>query len=80
MSTITATEARASLYKLIDQASDNHQPITITGKRNNAVLVSEEDWKAIAETLYLTSIPGMSHSIQDGLAQPLAGCNTELTW
>ena len=80
MSTITATEARSSLYKLIDQASDSHQPITITGKRNNAVLVSEEDWKAIAETLHLTSIPGMSHSIQDGLAQPLTECDTELSW
>ncbi|MFN2189499.1 MAG: type II toxin-antitoxin system Phd/YefM family antitoxin [Candidatus Promineifilaceae bacterium] len=72
MPTVTATAARARLYHLIDQVSEIHQPILITGKRNNAILISEEDWQAIEETLYLLSIPGMRESIMEGLATPLA--------
>ena len=59
---ITASEARASLYRLIDQTTESHQPILISGKRNSAVLVSAEDWQAIQETLYLLSVPGMRES------------------
>jgi antitoxin YefM len=72
MPTVTATAARARLYHLIDQVSETHQPILITGKRNNAFLISEGDWQAIEETLYLLSIPGMRESIMEGLAAPLA--------
>jgi antitoxin YefM len=63
MQTLTASEARANLYRLIDQAAELHQPITITGKRANAVLLSAEDWSAIQETLYLLGVPGMRESI-----------------
>ncbi len=59
MTTLTASEARANLYRLIDQAAESHEPILISGKRGSAVLVAEEDWKAIQETLYLLSVPGM---------------------
>jgi antitoxin YefM len=52
----------------------------IKGKRANAVLISEEDWNAISETLYLLSIPGMRESIKEGLEQDLAGCSKELDW
>ena len=78
--TLTATEARGKIYQLIDDASDSHKPITITGKRHNAVLICEEDWLAIQETLHLTSISGMRASIQDGLETPLSECSDELEW
>ena len=80
MTTINATEARAKLYNLIDQAAETHQPIVITGKRHNAILLSEEDWNAINETLYLLSVPGMRESIKEGLTQNLDECSKELDW
>ena len=80
MPTLPATKARASLYALIDQAHAAHQPIQITGKRSNAVLISVEDWGAIQETLYLLSIPGMRASIRKGLATPVKACATALKW
>ncbi len=80
MTILNATEARSKLYNLIDQAANTHQPITITGKRTNAVLVSEEDWNAITETLHLLSIPGMRKSIKEGLDQDLSECSKELDW
>ena len=72
MTILNATEARSKLYKLIDETASSHQPIIITGKRANAVLISEEDWNAISETLFLVSIPGMRESIQEGLAMDLS--------
>ena len=80
MNTLTASEARANLYRLMDQAAESHQPIVISGKRSNAVLVSEEDWAAIQETLFLLSVPDMRESIRDGLAEPAESCATELDW
>jgi len=80
MTTLNATEARAKLYNLIDQAAETHQPIVITGKRHNAILLSEEDWSAINETLYLLSVPGMRESIKEGLFQNLDECSKELDW
>lgn len=70
MATVTATEARRHLYKLVDQVQDTHEPIQITGKRGNAVLVGEDDWRAVQETLFLVSIPGMRDSIVEGMATP----------
>ena len=80
MNIINATEARAKLYTLIDETADSHQPVIITGKRGNAVLVSEEDWNAISETLYLLSVPGMRESIKEGMEQDLSECSKELDW
>jgi antitoxin YefM len=80
MTTITATEARKSLYKLVDDVQDSHEPVQITGKRGSAVLVSEDDWRAVQETLYLVSIPGMRESIIDGMATPVAELKSELDW
>jgi len=80
MNILTATEARANLYNLIDQTANTHQPITITGKRGNAVLVSEEDWNAVVETLYLSSVPQMRESIMEGLNQDLSDCSKYLEW
>lgn len=80
MTTLTASKARARLYKLLDQAASSHEPIQITGKRSNAVLVSEGDWRSIQETLYLLSIPGMRASIRKGLKEPVEKCRTGLKW
>ena len=80
MTTLTASRARAQLYQLVDRTAGSHEPIQITGKRNNAVLVSEEDWRAIQETLYLLSIPGMRESIRKGLKTPIKKCTPNLDW
>lgn len=80
MATLNATEARANLYKLIDDTTINHEPVIITGKRGNAVLLAEEDWNAINETLYLLSVPGMRESIIDGMQETLDDCVSELDW
>jgi len=80
MKTISITEARNNIYKLIDMTSDEGEPIQITGKRGNAVLISEDDWRAIKETLYLVSIPGMRESIIKGLKEPLSKTISKITW
>lgn len=80
MTTFNATEARSKLYALIDETTQTHQPIVITGKRGNAVLLAEDDWKAINETLHLLSVPGMRESIQEGMAANLDDCDQELDW
>ena len=80
MTAITATEARSNLYRLIDEAAESHQPVVIMGKRNKAVLVAEEDWSAIQETLYLLSVPGMRESIREGMDTPVDECDEELDW
>lgn len=80
MTTLNATEARSKLYALIDEASVSHKPIVITGKRGNAVLLAEEDWNAINETLHLLSVPGVRESIRDGMATDLSECDQELDW
>jgi prevent-host-death family protein len=72
MSVLTVSKARANLHRLIDQASETHQPVLISGKRTNAVLISEDDWSAIQETLHLLAIPRMRHSIKDAMAEPLS--------
>jgi len=80
MRTITATKARSELYKLIDETAKASEPIFISGKRNKAVLVSEEDWRAIQETLYLLSVPKMRESIIKGMKTPVNECSDKLTW
>ena len=75
MTTIKAAKARSKLYKLLDQAAESHGPIQITGKRSNAVLIAEEDWRSIQETLYLLSVPGMRTSIRRGLKTPVKKCS-----
>ena len=80
MKTLSATEARKCLYSLVDDVAESHDPIQIVGKRHSAVLISEDDWRAIQETLYLTSIPAMRESIQDGIKCPVEECDEELEW
>ena len=80
MAVMTATKARSILYTLIDQTKNYHEPIVISGKRNNAVLISEEDWNSIQETLYLCSIPGMRESILEASKEPLDESVEDLGW
>lgn len=80
MKTLTATQARKDIYRLLDEAAETHKPIQITGKRSNAVLISEDDWRSIQETLYLTAIPGMQESIIEGMETPLEETDEELDW
>jgi antitoxin YefM len=80
MTVLKVSEARANLYQLIDETAQSHQPVTITGKRHNAVLVSEDDWRSVQETLYLVSIPGMRESVIEGLQTPVEECAEELEW
>jgi prevent-host-death family protein len=80
METVTVSGARGRLYRLLDEVTDSREPVLITGKRGGAVLVPEEDWRAIQETLYLLSMPGMRKSIREGMATPLSECATQLKW
>lgn len=80
MTTITATEARKRLYTLLDDVAESHKAVQIAGKRNSAFLVSDEDWRAIQETLYVMSLPGMKKSIIKGLRTPVEKCAKELKW
>ncbi|WP_028822147.1 type II toxin-antitoxin system Phd/YefM family antitoxin [Propionimicrobium lymphophilum] len=80
MTAISVTKARANLYRLVDQANEESQTITITGKRGNAVLIGEDDWSAIQETLYLNSIPGMSQSIIEADQEGIEAASDRLEW
>jgi antitoxin YefM len=80
MTTVKVSEARDKLGRLVDETATSHEPILITGKRANAVLLSEDDWRAIQETLYLLSIPGMRESIREGLQTPAGKCVLGLDW
>ena len=80
MQSLTASEARANLYRIIDETAASHQPVIISGKRTSAVLLSAEDWSAIQETLYLLAVPGMRESIKAGMAEPLAKSEKALKW
>jgi prevent-host-death family protein len=80
MGSITITNARKDLYRIVESVNKTHEPIEITGKKGNAVLVGEEDWRSISETLFLTSIPGMRESILQGMKEPLSEMSEELDW
>jgi antitoxin YefM len=80
MTSLTTSQARSNLYNLVNKIVAHHEPIQITGKRHNAVLISEEDWKAMNETLYLVSIPGMRKSIAKGLKTPIKKCSKKIIW
>lgn len=80
MKTLSATEARSSLYRLLDETAASHEPVQIQGRRNSAVLIAAEDWNAVQETLYLLGIPGMRESIREGLATPLEETSEEPGW
>lgn len=80
MPTLTTTEARKKLYELIADLQSSHEPVQITGKRGNAVLLSEDDWRAVQETLHLVSIPGMRESILEGMATPASELDDDPGW
>ncbi len=80
MTTLTASEARSRLYRLLDEVTEEHEPVTIKGRRHSAVLVGEEDWRGIQETLYLARIPGLVRSIREGMQTPVEDMTEDLDW
>ena len=80
MTTLTATEARKNIYSLVDEVNESHEAIQIQGKRGSAVLIAEEDWRALQETLYLSSVTGMKKSILKGVKTPIRKCSKKLVW
>ena len=80
MTTLTTTQARTKLYQLIDDVNESHHPVQIVGKRSSAILVSEEDWKDIQETIYLLSVPGMKEKLERGRRTPISKCAKKLNW
>ena len=80
MQTLSASNARTNLYRLIDEAAASHEPLVITGKRNNAVLVSADDWASMQETLFLLSIPNMRESLREGMSTPASDLSSTLDW
>ena len=80
MKTLTASKVRANLYRLLDEVDASHEPLQIKGKRSSAILISEGDWRAIQETLFLLSVPGMRESIREGMATPPEQCTEEKKW
>jgi prevent-host-death family protein len=80
MTTISVTEARKNLYRLLDELAKSHKPVHISSKRGDAVLISADDWESVQETLHLLSIPGMRESIKAGLNTPIKDCKEKLEW
>ena len=80
MTTLTATEARKNIYSLVDEVNESHEAIQIQGKRGSAILIAEEDWRALQETLYLSSVTGMKKSILKGMKTPIRKCSKKLVW
>ena len=80
MTSIPVTQARSRLYQLLEEAETTHEPVQITSKRGNVIMVAEEDWRSIQETLHLLSIPGMRESIRKGMKEPLGKSSTKLAW
>ena len=80
MTAVSATSARANLYRLIDQVNEESEPMIITGQRGNAVLVGEDDWRAVQESLFLASIPGMTESIRAARSEGIRAGSEELDW
>jgi antitoxin YefM len=80
MSSINVTNARKDLYRIVESVNQSHEPIHITGKHSSAVLIGEDDWKSIEETLYLLSIPGMRDSIEKGMKTPIDELESDLDW
>lgn len=77
---MTVSQARTNIYKIMDETAETHQPIVITGKRNNVVMISEEDWNAIEETLYLNSVTGMADSIKEAMDAPDSEFSEDIEW
>ena len=80
MSSINITNARKDLYRIVESVNLSHEPLHITGKNSSAVLIGEDDWKSIEETLFLMSIPGMRESIIDGMNTPINELSEDLGW
>lgn len=77
---VSATSARANLYRLIDQVNQDSEPLTITGQRGNAVLIGEDDWRAIQESLFLAGLPGFTESVRQARAEGIEAGSDTVEW
>jgi len=77
---MSVSQVRADIYNVIDETAQTHKPVLITGKRNNVVMISQEDWNAIEETLYLNSIPNMASSIQESMNADDGEFSEDIEW
>jgi prevent-host-death family protein len=77
---MSVSQVRADIYNIMDETAQTHEPVLITGKRNNVVMVSQEDWNAIEETLYLNAIPNMVSSIQSSMNAPDSEFSETIQW
>ena len=80
MASTNAKNARRNLFRLIEQVNTEHEPVRISGRRGSAVLVGEDDWRTIEETIHLNSIPGMAESIREGMNTPAADLHDDVEW
>ena len=80
MNTITAAEAQAKIFSLINEVTEEREPVKIAGEHSSVVLISEAEWNSIQETLHLISIPGLRESIIEGMKTPVEECETKLEW
>jgi len=77
---LSASKVKERLDSILDEVQNTYEPMIITGEKNSAVLISQEVWRSIEETLYLSSIPGMKDSIIDGMNEKIENCTTALEW
>jgi PHD/YefM family antitoxin component YafN of YafNO toxin-antitoxin module len=80
MPVLTVNNVREKLDVILEEVQYTHEPLIIAGEKHSAVLVSEEVWRSIEETLYLTSIPGMKESIVKGKKERIEDCTTTIEW
>lgn len=80
MKSLKITDLRKNLYKVVEETAKAHEPVHIYGKNGNAVLIGEDDWNAIQETLFLHAIPGVAESIIEGLKTPIEETSDKLDW
>lgn len=80
MKAFNVTDLRKNIYRIVEEASETHEPVHIYSKKGNAVLISEDDWNAIQETLFLNGIPGMTESIIEGMKTPIDDTSDKLDW
>ena len=77
---MSVSQVRADIYNVMDETALTHEPILITGKRNNVVMLSEEDWNAIEETLFLNSVPNLASSIQKSMQAEDSEFSEDIEW
>lgn len=80
MKSISAAKLKNNFYDVLEELSLEDKPIKITGKKNNAILITEDHWNSLQETMCLLSIPGMKESILEAKNEPIENWSSKLPW